>query len=568
MEGYKSKRSPLNLCRKVLRYHFVAPCLSEMFKLIFVAAILGAASSAPPPTCRAPGDRCAGAYGYPKVPWIPCCDGSCSESKYGQWGSFCSGIHELASSGTDAPSRSPIDEYVQETCYPEQHRCQRASGKPTLGHKRCCGGLECVDAPDWGKWCVVPCYKDNCTKPMAPLRRRKQTQFLENQGPSRVVTRSIRQSSPDEEFFWWFPWPLPSPTPLPQAPSPSPNSSSPPLDTPTPSPDLLTPPQLPEVPAPSPTASLPLPETPTTPPGTSTPPPDTPTPFPDTPTPSPDIPTAPPQLPEVPNPSPQESTPPSPTFTPPPNPPTPSPDALAPPQVPEPTTPDSCEGIGGKPRPDAGSISQEDWDCFASGIIALKSKPSSRYQNLSVLDEFSRLHRDHGQHFGASFLMWHRVMLWEFEKELNTVAPGCRIPAYDWAREGENALRSSLYQSDRAGGSEPFERGNPKPIVGGSFVGLTTEAAQTNNEQPVLRNFRSTPTLHDTESIASSSAALTTYAQFNAWLEGVHGNFHFAIGGTMGDTRFSPSEPRYVRPRQKHGQLMYLRQDNFPQPIY
>lgn len=413
-----------------------------MLKLIFFAAFLAATSaSILQPTdhqsCREPGTRCSGASGYPAVTWIPCCSGGCTESKYGQWGKFCSGKETTTSTGTTAPSGSPIGDSVYGRCYPEAYRCQGASGRPFVEYKPCCGDGNCVDAPDWGKWCVVPCYGGDC------------------------------------------------------------NGSTP---------------NLPVTPTPSPT--LPPPDDTTT--ATQPPPTVAPTPMPGvTPTPT--------SLPGV-----------TPT-------PTPTVDTTT-----EPPSTGPCEGLGGKTRPDAGSISQEDWNCFVSGINGLKSKPSSRYPGISVLDEFSRLHRDFGQHFGANFLMWHRVMLWEFEKELNTISPGCRIPAYDWAREGGNTLTSSLFQNDRAGGSQPFEAGNAKPILGGSFEGLTTEAEETDNEQPVLRNFRLTQTLHDTETISSNSAALTTYAQFNAWLEGVHGNFHVAIGGTMNSLMYSPSEPRYA----------------------
>lgn len=214
----------------------------------------------------------------------------------------------------------------------------------------------------------------------------------------------------------------------------------------------------------------------------------------------------------------------------------------------KPTTGGTCEGLDGKPRPDAASISQNNWDLFVSGVNALKEKPSTRYPGMSVLDEFSRLHNEIKPHFGAIFLVWHRVMLWEFEKELNAVSPGCRIPVYDWAREvpKNNVLTSSLFQEDRAGGSAPYEEGRPKPIVGGSFEGLAMKTAQTDGEVLVTRNFNPRVLPKDSVEISTQLSAYSTYKEFGAWLEGVHGPFHVAVGGIMNSFPFSPSEPRYA----------------------
>lgn len=213
--------------------------------------------------------------------------------------------------------------------------------------------------------------------------------------------------------------------------------------------------------------------------------------------------------------------------------------------VSETTTRGVCEGLEGKPRPDAGTISQENWDLFVSGINALKAKPSSRYPGISVLDEFSRLHDDIKAHAGAMFLIWHRVMLWEFEKELNSVAPGCRIPAYDWALEGENVLTSSLFQNDRAGGSEPSEAG-PRPIPGGSFKGLTTKISNTGTEEFVTRSFNYSVAHKGRDHLAEQLSVYSTYEEFGAWIEGLHSSIHLAIGGTMNSLSFSPAEPRYL----------------------
>lgn len=202
-----------------------------------------------------------------------------------------------------------------------------------------------------------------------------------------------------------------------------------------------------------------------------------------------------------------------------------------------------CNGLSGRPRPNAGSISTGDWNLFVAGIDGLRQKASTRYAGISVFDEFARLHNEFGQHFGSNFLMWHRVMLWEFERQLDSVAPGARIPAYDWSREGSNALRTTLFQAGRAGGSAPFNQG-PQPIPNGAFQGLVTNAAGGGN-QAVRRQFNYDQPFHSRAAIDSTIAAVGSYAQFNVWLEGIHANFHIAIGGNMNSLSFSPSEPSF-----------------------
>lgn len=84
------------------------------------------------------------------------------------------------------------------------------------------------------------------------------------------------------------------------------------------------------------------------------------------------------------------------------------------------------------PRPNLADISEVAWRRYVDACIGLRSKPSTRYPGLSVYEEFVRLHDEFGSaaHGGASFLVWHRVYLWEFEKQLDSVVPGARIPSY------------------------------------------------------------------------------------------------------------------------------------------
>jgi Common central domain of tyrosinase len=186
-------------------------------------------------------------------------------------------------------------------------------------------------------------------------------------------------------------------------------------------------------------------------------------------------------------------------------------------------------------------MSDAEWKLYADGINGLRQKASTRYpgEGLNKLDEFARLHRDFGQHFGSNFLMWHRIMLWEFEKELDLVSRGARVPAYDWSQYSGtgDALRTSLFGPSRAGGSGS----TAGPIPNGAFQGLQSSADGSTG--PVLRAFDYSQVLHSRLMIDNAVGALQDYARFNVWLEGVHANFHNAIGGDMNLLSFSPAEP-------------------------
>jgi FAD/FMN-containing dehydrogenase len=107
---------------------------------------------APAPTgnCRAAGERCIGAAGFPAVQWLtsglnggPCCAGTCSIQKAGDWGTFCSGGIQAA------PVPAPAG-----TCRPSGERCIGASGFPTVAWIPCCSGAcSATKSNDWGTFC-------------------------------------------------------------------------------------------------------------------------------------------------------------------------------------------------------------------------------------------------------------------------------------------------------------------------------------------------------------------------------------------------------------------------------
>jgi Common central domain of tyrosinase len=114
-----------------------------------LAAVLVVASAA---TCTPLMQRCAGSTGYPVVPWLSCCAGSCIEDSFHGWGRWC--IDSTASIST---STVKTGKSVASTCTktPVNHRCAGAPGHPAVPWLGCCAG-SCVDDPSrgWGKWCV------------------------------------------------------------------------------------------------------------------------------------------------------------------------------------------------------------------------------------------------------------------------------------------------------------------------------------------------------------------------------------------------------------------------------
>jgi Common central domain of tyrosinase len=169
-----------------------------------------------------------------------------------------------------------------------------------------------------------------------------------------------------------------------------------------------------------------------------------------------------------------------------------------------PAATDGCEGLGGNPRPDAQTISQAEWNLFERGVKALRAKASRRFSGYSVYEEFTRVHRENALHRGASFLMWHRVMLFEFEKELNIAVPGARIPAFDWSQWSRNLLSSSVFSSARMGTS----------MSSGRFSGWSSRNGA------VRRQINTRTALHSRGMIDSAIGVAGGYPGFNNWLEG------------------------------------------------
>lgn len=111
--------------------------------------------------CSAAGARCAGAAGFPAVPWVGCCSGDCDVVKPGHWGKFCA-------DAAGSPAPAPAD------CYETGERAQGAPGHPPVEWKPCCapGDVQAAKAGDWGSFCTAggaeaqeDCVGAACGKP-------------------------------------------------------------------------------------------------------------------------------------------------------------------------------------------------------------------------------------------------------------------------------------------------------------------------------------------------------------------------------------------------------------------
>lgn len=113
--------------------------------------------------CYLNNQRCAGAPGKPKVGHMPCCskDYSCqakSSTAGDNWGKFC--LKNKPNSGPSVPVIDVSTGVSGKKCYPPNHRCAGAPGKPEVKHMPCCTtGYSCQAKPlsggsNWGKFCL------------------------------------------------------------------------------------------------------------------------------------------------------------------------------------------------------------------------------------------------------------------------------------------------------------------------------------------------------------------------------------------------------------------------------
>ena len=100
-------------------------------------------------------------------------------------------------------------------------------------------------------------------------------------------------------------------------------------------------------------------------------------------------------------------------------------------------------------RKNQNSLTVADKQAFAQAMLARKQKPSRLHRNDSGFgryDDFVEVHLNAMMppmmspplagwaHQSPVFMPWHRVLLLELEKELQTLDPAVTIPYWDWTQ--------------------------------------------------------------------------------------------------------------------------------------
>jgi tyrosinase len=132
-------------------------------------------------------------------------------------------------------------------------------------------------------------------------------------------------------------------------------------------------------------------------------------------------------------------------------------------------------------RKNQNTLSTSEKQAFVAAVLALKQKPSRLHpgnSNFGRYDDFVEVHRNAMMppmmtppepgwaHQSCVFPPWHRALLVEFEKELQSIDPSVTIPYWDWTQDSSPS--SSPWTSDFLGGNGGGEDGE---IVDGAFAG-------------------------------------------------------------------------------------------------
>lgn len=97
-------------------------------------------------SCYEAGERCAGAVGFPAIPWLGCCDGYACAGKAKDWGYVC--VKKLKAVSTNDKEKA---------CYKPGERCIGAPGFPLVPWLGCCGNYVCEGkTKDYGFVCIAP----------------------------------------------------------------------------------------------------------------------------------------------------------------------------------------------------------------------------------------------------------------------------------------------------------------------------------------------------------------------------------------------------------------------------
>lgn len=127
-------------------------------------------------------------------------------------------------------------------------------------------------------------------------------------------------------------------------------------------------------------------------------------------------------------------------------------------------------------------------------------------------------HEMHMQHTNARLLPWHRVFLHLYEEALHNYHPDVCVPYWDWTKSNEQQVPAWL-------------------------AGVLPTVHTPTRTIAVTRSPGSQEQLASIVSGTAAAMAKTTYDQFSAPINGIHGGVHIWVGGTMSDASVSPADP-------------------------
>jgi hypothetical protein len=188
-----------------------------------------------------------------------------------------------------------------------------------------------------------------------------------------------------------------------------------------------------------------------------------------------------------------------------------------------------CDGLGIVTRKDIRDLSSTEWSGYAAAFNGLLSRNSGRTVGgiaLNLMEALSQAHVDSARHNQPLFVVWHRLMLWELDRDLNRVRAGVRQPYFDWSTRSSNLFGSSVFGNSRYGGSGT-------PIPNGAFAGIRSAVGSPGTRHSVGRSFDSGVRVQSRTFMNGLIATTLGFNSFRLALESAHNAFHNAVRGDM-----------------------------------
>ena len=212
-------------------------------------------------------------------------------------------------------------------------------------------------------------------------------------------------------------------------------------------------------------------------------------------------------------------------------------------------------------RKDVKDLTAAEKTAFVNAVHAVKAKPSVLHPtdpNLSRYDDYPEIHMNAMMasigwtHNRPSFFPWHRVLLLEFENDLQAIDPSVTIPYWNWPNPASNPFTADFLGTNGSGANGQvtdghFRRGAPDNWV----LKITDNPGDPDFLQRAFGADPSAialPTGNDvTTALSVTPYELSPYAGndggFRAAMEyPLHNLVHRYVGGTMGFMT-SPNDP-------------------------